>query len=129
MCSTCKKRHNLEENCEIDPNKKIYCLDCKMDIYPNFYYQMIFECIENPKSDKILILHLCTYDGDGESFFGIMPTNFNLAKEQKNKLENFLDNIIKSKGYIKVRVNKKNFVNKNQTNVIYRIVGNYTNKI
>ena len=129
LCSNCKKSYNLEENCEIDPNKKIYCSNCKIDIYPNFYYQMIFECIENPKSDKILILHLCTYDGDGESFFGIMPTNFNLAKEQKDKLENFLDNIIKSKGYIKVRVNKRNFVNKNQTNVIYRIVGNYTNKI
>ena len=129
MCPKCKKNYNVDEKCDIDPNKKIYCLDCRMDIYPFFYYQMIFECIENPKSGKILILHLCTYDGEGESFFGIMPTNFNLAEEQKIKLENFLKNMILSRGYVRVSLNKKNFMNKNQKNIIYRIVGNYTTKV
>ena len=39
------------------------------------------------KADKIIILHLNTYDGEGESIFGVMPTNFNLQNEQKKMEE------------------------------------------
>ena len=129
FCPQCKKIFPLEENSSIDPNNKIYCTKCRKDFYPNFYYQMVFECIENPKSNKILILHLCTFDGEGESFFGIMPTNFNIAKEQEIKLKKFLENLIENKGYVRVYVNRKSYINKNQKNTLCRIVGNYTNKI
>ena len=128
FCPECKKVSSVEENCSIDPNKKIYCNKCRKDFYPNFYYHMVFECIENPKSNRIIILHLCTFDGEGESFFGIMPTNFNIAKEQEIKLKQFLDNLIESKGYVRVCINKKT-ISKNNKSILCRIVGNYTNKV
>ena len=56
----------------VDPNKKVYCTKCRKDFSPYFYYKMIFECVESMKSNKIMILHLYTFDGEGESFFGIM---------------------------------------------------------
>ena len=87
---------------------------------------MVFECIEKKKSDKIIILHLNTYDGEGESIFGVMPTNFNLQNEQKNKLENILNDLVESKGFIKLKIRK---VYLNSKGVIFRIVGDYTNKI
>ena len=87
---------------------------------------MIFECIEKKKTDRIIVLHLNTYDGEAESIFGLRPTNFNLENGQKNKLNNILKELIESKEYIKIKVRKMTLNNKG---TIYRIVGDYTNKI
>ena len=87
---------------------------------------MVLECTEKKKADKIIVLHLNTYDGEAESIFGIMPTNFNLENEQKNKLKNLLKELIESKGYIKLKIRKTILTNKG---IIYRIVGDYTNKV
>ena len=126
FCPKCKKISSLENDFKTNINSKFNCTYCKSDFIPSFYYKMIFECIEKKKSDKIIILHLNTYDGEGESIFGIMPTNFNLEHEQKNKLNNILKDLIESKGYIKLKV-RKTFIK--DKGIIYRIVGDYTNKI
>ena len=55
-----------------------------------------------------------------------MPTNFNLQNEQKIKLNKILNELIESKGYIKLKVRK---VYLNNKGIIFRIVGDYTNKI
>lgn len=125
-CSKCKKISSIENDFKININAKFNCFSCGSDFIPSFYYKMIFECIEKKKTDKIIILHLNTYDGEAESIFGVMPTNFNLEQEQKNKLDNILKELIESKGYIKLKVRKTILNNKG---IIYRIVGDYTNKI
>ena len=125
-CPKCKNISSLENDFKININSKFNCSFCKSDFIPSFYYKMIFECIEKKKTDKIIILHLNTYDGEAESIFGVMPTNFNLEYEQKNKLSNILNELIESKGYIKLKVRKTILNNKG---IIYRIVGDYTNKI
>ena len=55
-----------------------------------------------------------------------MPTNFNLESEQKRKLDNILRELIESKEYIKLKIRKTILNNKG---IIYRIVGDYSNKI
>ena len=124
-CSNCKKISSLENDFKINNNAKFNCLFCDSEFIPVFYYKMVFECIEKKKTDKIIVLHLNTYDGEGDSIFGVMPTNFNLENGQKNKLNNILKELIESKGYIRLKVRKTILNNKG---VIYRIVGDYTNK-
>ena len=125
-CTKCKTISNIENDFKININSKFNCQFCKSDFVPYFYFNMIFECIEKKKTDKIIVLHLNTYDGEAESIFGLMPTNFNLENDQKNKLNNILKELIESKEYIKIKVRKMTLNNKG---TIYRIVGDYTNKI
>ena len=126
FCTNCKKISSIENDFKANVNYKFNCTFCKSDFVPCFYYNMVLECIEKKKADKIIVLHLNTYDGEGESIFGIMPTNFNLENEQKIKLKNLLKDLIESKGYIKLK-NRKTILN--NKGIIYRIVGDYTNRI
>ena len=126
ICNKCKTNSSIENDFKANLNSRFICPYCESVFVPNFYYNMVFECIEKKKADKIIILHLNTYDGEGESIFGIMPTNFNLQNEQKNKLNKILNELIESKGYIKLKVRK---VYLNNKGIIFRIVGDYTNKI
>ena len=126
ICNNCKNNSSIENDFKANLNSRFICPYCEKPFVPNFYYNMVFECIEKKKSDKIIILHLNTYDGEGESIFGVMPTNFNLQNEQKNKLENILNDLVESKGFIKLKIRK---VYLNSKGVIFRIVGDYTNKI
>ena len=126
ICNNCKNNSSIENDFKANLNSRFICPFCEAAFVPNFYYNMVFECIEKKKSDKIIILHLNTYDGEGESIFGVMPTNFNLQNEQKNKLENILNDLVESKGFIKLKIRK---VYLNSKGVIFRIVGDYTNKI
>jgi len=126
FCTNCKKISSIENDFKANVNYKFNCTFCKSDFVPCFYYNMVLECIEKKKADKIIVLHLNTYDGEGESIFGIMPTNFNLENEQKIKLKNLLKDLIESKGYIKLKIRKTILTNKG---IIYRIVGDYTNRI
>ena len=126
FCTNCKKISSIENDFKANVNYKFNCTFCKSDFVPCFYYNMVLECMEKKKADKIIVLHLNTYDGEGESIFGIMPTNFNLENEQKIKLKNLLKDLIESKGYIKLKIRKTILTNKG---IIYRIVGDYTNRI
>ena len=126
FCTNCKKISSIENDFKTNVNYKFNCTFCKSDFVPCFYYNMVLECTEKKKADKIIVLHLNTYDGEAESIFGIMPTNFNLENEQKNKLKNLLKELIESKGYIKLKIRKTILTNKG---IIYRIVGDYTNKV
>ena len=126
FCTNCKKISSIENDFKTNVNYKFNCSFCKSDFVPCFYYNMVLECTEKKKADKIIVLHLNTYDGEAESIFGIMPTNFNLENEQKNKLKNLLKELIESKGYIKLKIRKTILTNKG---IIYRIVGDYTNKV
>ena len=126
FCTNCKKISSIENDFKANVNYKFNCTFCKSDFVPCFYYNMVLECIEKKKADKIIVLHLNTYDGEGESIFGIMPTNFNLENEQKIKLKNLLKDLIESKGYIKLKIRKTILTNKG---IIYRIVGDYTNRV
>jgi hypothetical protein len=126
ICNKCKTNSSIENDFKANLNSSFICPYCESVFVPNFYYNMVFECIEKKKADKIIILHLNTYDGEGESIFGIMPTNFNLQNEQKNKLNKILNELIECKGYIKLKVRK---VYLNNKGIIFRIVGDYTNKI
>ena len=126
FCTNCKKISSIENDFKANVNYKFNCTFCKSDFVPCFYYNMVLECMEKKKADKIIVLHLNTYDGEAESIFGIMPTNFNLENEQKIKLKNLLKDLIESKGYIKLKIRKTILTNKG---IIYRIVGDYTNRI
>ena len=126
ICNNCKANSSIENDFKVNLNSRFICPYCESAFVPNFYYNMVFECIEKKKADKIIILHLNTYDGEGESIFGVMPTNFNLQNEQKNKLDKILNELIESKGYIKLKIRK---VYLNNKGIIFRIVGDYTNKI
>jgi hypothetical protein len=126
ICNKCKTNSSIENDFKANLNSRFICPYCEKPFVPNFYYNMVFECIEKKKADKIIILHLNTYDGEGESIFGVMPTNFNLQNEQKNKLDKILNELIETKGYIRLKIRK---VYLNNKGIIFRIVGDYTNKI
>ena len=126
FCRNCKKAFSLENDFKININSKFYCSSCQIENYPYFYYNMVLECIENKKSNKIIMLHLNTFDGEGESIFGIMPTNFNLAKEQSIKLKRFLDELIESREYMRLLIKRVSI--KKYNSPIYRIVGHYSDK-
>ena len=126
FCPNCKKIFSIENDFKTNINNKSICPFCNEDFIPHFYYKMIFECIEKKKADKIIVLHLNTFDGEAESIFGLMPNNFNLENEQKNKLNKILIELINSNCYIRLKIRKTVLNNKG---IIYRIVGDYTNKI
>ena len=126
ICNKCKTNSSIENDFKANLNSRFICPYCESVFVPNFYYNMVFECIEKKKADKIIILHLNSYDGEGESIFGVMPTNFNLQNEQKNKLDKILNELIESKGFVKLKVRK---VYLNNKGIIFRIVGDYTNKV
>ena len=126
ICNKCKTNSSIENDFKANLNSRFICPYCESVFVPNFYYNMVFECIEKKKADKIIILHLNSYDGEGESIFGVMPTNFNLQNEQKNKLDKILNELIESKGFVKLKIRK---VHLNNKGIIFRIVGDYTNKV
>lgn len=126
ICNKCKTNSSIENDFKANLNSRFICPYCESVFVPNFYYNMVFECIEKKKADKIIILHLNSYDGEGESIFGVMPTNFNLQNEQKNKLDKILNELIESKGFVKLKIRK---VYLNNKGIIFRIVGDYTNKV
>ena len=126
ICNNCKTNSSIENDFKANLNSRFICPYCESVFVPNFYYNMVFECIEKKKADKIIILHLNSYDGEGESIFGVMPTNFNLQNEQKNKLDKILNELIESKGFVKLKIRK---VYLNNKGIIFRIVGDYTNKV
>ena len=126
ICNKCKTNSSIENDFKANLNSRFICPYCESVFVPNFYYNMVFECIEKKKADKIIILHLNSYDGEGESIFGVMPTNFNLQSEQKNKLDKILNELIESKGFVKLKIRK---VYLNNKGIIFRIVGDYTNKV
>jgi len=126
ICNKCKTNSSIENDFKANLNSRFICPYCESIFVPNFYYNMVFECIEKKKADKIILLHLNSYDGEGESIFGVMPTNFNLQNEQKNKLDKILNELIESKGFVKLKIRK---VYLNNKGIIFRIVGDYTNKV
>ena len=126
ICNKCKTNSSIENDFKANLNSRFICPYSESVFVPNFYYNMVFECIEKKKADKIIILHLNSYDGEGESIFGVMPTNFNLQNEQKNKLDKILNELIESKGFVKLKIRK---VYLNNKGIIFRIVGDYTNKV
>ena len=126
ICNKCKTNSSIENDFKANLKSRFICPYCESVFVPNFYYNMVFECIEKKKADKIIILHLNSYDGEGESIFGVMPTNFNLQNEQKNKLDKILNELIESKGFVKLKIRK---VYLNNKGIIFRIVGDYTNKV
>ena len=126
FCQNCKKSFSLENDFKININSKFHCSSCQIENYPCFYYNMVLECVENKRSNKIVLLHLNTFDGEGESIFGIMPTNFNLSKEQLIKLKTFLDELIESREYMRLLIQR--VTKKNNNLPFYRIVGHYSDK-
>ena len=128
LCNKCNKNFPYFNNEKILDNNLNYllCPNCGQNNQFKLYFNFVLFGIENIYSNKILIFHLCTYDGEGESIFGVIPTNFNLQNEQKNKLDKILNELIESKGYIRLKIRK---VYLNNKGIIFRIVGDYTNKI
>ena len=52
-CKNCQKSSTIENDFKININSKFICNFCKSDFVPYFYYNMIFECVEKKKANKI----------------------------------------------------------------------------
>lgn len=127
--------------------REIIDIKIKELVYPKVLYKfdnsdqqsfnLIFDCeIRNPDKTRIL-LHLCTFDGEGDGFIPIDPLYSN---KDGSDIKEIIDRFIKNEEYYcKVMIEKVHFKMVNEKsdiiefkemhpdsqNYIYRIVGKY----
>ena len=132
LCQKCNTSFNFFSEIKILDNNSnnFICPNCEENSQYKLYYNCILFAIENIYSNKILIIHLCTYDSQGENFFGIKPEE--IVKDNKNNLillQNRIKLLSQKDNFVRIYIEKiktENSNNKNKNHLL-RIIGNYTN--
>lgn len=124
LCPACNSVY-FTQDIDLDNRGYFTCLNCKNNIEGKVHYNATLQCIEGIYTNKVLTLHLCTYDGEGEDFFGIKPVDFYRNPEELKKLTEKINMLTKRDTFVDVMI-RKSFAN---TQDIYRIIGKYTSKV
>ena len=132
LCNKCNKNFPYLHNEKILDNNLNYllCPNCGQNNQFKLFFNFILFGIENIYSNKILIFHLCTYDGEGDNFLGIKPEE--IVKENNNNLillQNRIKLLTQKDNFIRILVEKIETENSNdeKKNNLFRIIGNYKN--
>ncbi|MCQ2821381.1 MAG: hypothetical protein MJ252_29320 [archaeon] len=130
-CPCCKRQFKESEvHSKLNPtNYELSCPHCSNKSIAKLYFNVNLICIENSHTSKMIDLHLCSYDGEGDDFFGssaydvINTSNgFQLIQEKVKKLMN-------KDVYVQVMIQKilNGFDNEKKT--LFRIIGHYKSSI
>lgn len=118
LCLNCKYSYMMSE-IEFKNNKYI-CEKCKAEGITNFklHFNATLQCRENLLSNDLITLHLCTYDYEGDNFFGVPPVDAYRNSIEFQKIGNAFKKITESSAYIMALVEQYD-------GKVLRIVGQY----
>lgn len=124
MCENCKETYQLKE---VSYNEGWFtCVNCSSMTNGKVHFNSYMKCREK-LSDQAIIIHLCSYDDEGESFFGVKHVDLiNNANDGYRQLSLHLKELVNKDVHIKIKVeaievDDNNCIN----NRIYRLIGNY----
>ena len=130
LCNNCNHSYkyiDIKDN--LNTNYELLCPQCKCKSCSKLYFNLSFICIENNHTNKTLVIHLCTYDNEGENFFGLTPfdvvnnvNGFKILKDKCNKLMN-------KDIFVQVLVQKCINISEKPKESIFRIIGKYNTTI
>ena len=121
LCQNCQTSYLISE-VEADKDNKIQCEKCKTMTQGKLHFNTTLQCRENNLSNQLITLHLCTYDGEGDNFFGIEPVDSYRNSNEFQKLGEVFKKMTSPDGYVSVLVQQ-------YEGRILRIIGKYENFI
>ena len=105
-------------------NNIFFCPNCKSQVEGLLHYNAVLHCIENINANKVITLHLCSYDHQGETLLGIPPCDFYRDSTGFIALKAKIEKITTRDNYIRVLCEK---INVNGEQCVYRVIGQYQN--
>lgn len=122
LCNNCKTSYLISE-IEI-ANNKFYCEKCLKEIVNDYklHFNATIQCRETVLSNELITMYLCTYDDEGDNFFGLPPVDAYRDNNKFKILGEVFKKITDNRETVLVLVEQ--FENK-----ILRIVGKYANLV
>lgn len=112
---------------EITDNR-FYCSTCKKETVGKLYYNVTLICRENPYANKMITLHISSYDDAGESFFGSAPVDLYRNSSEFQKMGELYKKLTDKDCYVSVIVEAIPTGN-GDSDRVYRIIGSYQNNL
>lgn len=126
LCTKCHSTY-FSPDIEFEKNNTMfYCTNCKSEVLGQIHYNIVLHCIEHLYTNKIITLHLCSYDNEGGDFFGIVPVDFYRDSNAFMNLSARVKKYTDKNAYVKVIIEQ---IEVNDKDTVYRIVGNYKTNI
>lgn len=122
LCQNCKYSYMISE---IEFKKtKFVCEQCKGEGVNNFnlHFNATLQCRENLLTNEVITLHLCTFDNEGNNFFGIPPVDAYRNSTAFLQIGEAFKKITQSTAYVLVLVEQYN-------EKVLRIVGQYEHSV
>lgn len=125
LCDNCYSTYTVN-SIELNPIKTFKCTNCKKVVNGIIHYNMVLHCIENMYTNKIIILHLCTYDNylSEENIFGIAAVDCYNSEQGLELLNQKIKQLLLKDSYIRVKCEAFQTRDK-EAHYLYRIIGEY----
>ena len=107
---------------------KFSCKFCKSQELGKLYYNTTLICRENPYSNALLKIHLSTFDNQGANFFGMPPVDLYRNSNEYQKMKEVVRRLTDKECYVQVLVEAIP-TGLNETDRVYRIIGEYNNNL
>ena len=119
LCQNCQSCYMISE-VELDKNNRFQCEKCKTISIGKLHFNTTLQCRESSLSNQLITLHLCTFDNEGDNFFGIQPMDSYRNSNEFQKLGEVFKKMTSPDGYVSVLVQQ-------YEGKVLRIVGKYDN--
>lgn len=121
LCDGCKTSYSITD-ITLNPSGLFRCEKCKSFKNGILHFNTTLQCRETNMSNQIVTLYLCSFDGEGNGFFGIPPCDAYRNSNDFQKLGIIFKGLCNPGNYVNVLVQQ-------YKGGILRIVGNYENYI
>ena len=121
LCPNCKSIFNTPHLKSIKGNNFL-CPNCKIEVTGVLHYNALLYCIENINANKIIALHLCSYDKEGETLFGVPPCDCYRDSTAFLNLKSKIQRITSKENYIRVCCER---ITIKEDQCVYRVIGQY----
>ncbi len=117
LCDGCKTSYSITD-ITLNPSGLFRCEKCKSFKNGILHFNTTLQCRETNMSNQIVTLYLCSFDGEGNGFFGIPPCDAYRNSNDFQKLGIIFKGLCNPGNYVNVLVQQ-------YKGGILRIVGNY----
>lgn len=113
---------------DLSQDNKFTCKFCKNYETGKLYYNTQLVCRENAYSNKLIVLHLSTFDDQGNGFFNVPPVDLYRNSNEYQRLKENIKKLEQIDCYISVLVEAIK-TGQSETDRVYRIIGEYQNNL
>jgi len=109
-------------------DEKFYCKFCKSFEHGKLYFNVTLICRENAYSNTVLKVHLSSFDNQGANFFGIPAVDLYRNSNEYQKMKEMVRKLTDKDCYVQIMVEAIP-TGLNETDKVYRIIGEYRNTL